>query len=120
MQWRQEGQRQHVPGQRQARRQDPREGDPDQLHPRGCPGGGHRGQGAEGRRLMRAGTATGVRRTAVAVLLVLVPSLASATAPPATTQGGPRKPAASAPEGGGPDVFGGYSYTHAGEANLNG
>ena len=72
---------------------------------------------------MRTGTATRVRWTGIAVLLVLVPSLASATAPPATAQRRPGKPASSAPAvppASGPDVFGGYSYTHAGDATLNG
>jgi opacity protein-like surface antigen len=62
-----------------------------------------------------------VRRTGIAVLLVLAPSLASATAPlPAAAKQRPGKPAPSASASSGPDVFGGYSYTHAGDASLNG
>jgi opacity protein-like surface antigen len=69
---------------------------------------------------MGMGTAIHVRRAWVAAFLLLAPSLASAAAPPpAQAKGRPAKPA-SGPEASGPDVFGGYSYTKAGDAGLNG
>jgi hypothetical protein len=71
---------------------------------------------------MRAGTAIHVQRAWVAVLFLLAPTLAFATAPPlAPAKGRPGKTASSGPAAAsGPDVFGGYSYTHAGDAGLNG
>lgn len=72
---------------------------------------------------MRAGTAIRVRRAWVAVLFVLAPSLASAAAPPlaqANRRPGKPAPAGPASPASGPDVFAGYSYTHAGDASLNG
>ena len=69
---------------------------------------------------MRMGMAIHVRRAWVAAFLLLAPSLASAAAPPlAPAKSRPAK-AASGPPASGPDVFGGYSYTHAGDAGLNG
>ena len=60
----------------------------------------------------------------IAVLLALVPSLASAAAPPlasaSSRQGKPASSGPAAPSKSGPDLFGGYSYTHAGDAGLNG
>jgi len=71
---------------------------------------------------MRVGTAIQVQRAWVAVLFLLAPSLASATAPPLAAAKRPGKPASSGPAApaSGPDIFGGYSYTHAGDASLNG
>jgi opacity protein-like surface antigen len=71
---------------------------------------------------MRTGTAIHARRAWVAVVFLLAPSLASATAPPlAPAKSRAGKPASSGPAAAsGPDVFGGYSYTHAGDASLNG
>ncbi len=69
---------------------------------------------------MRMGAAIHVRRAVVAAFLLLAPSLASATAPPlAPARSRPAK-TASGPPASGPDVFGGYSYTNAGDAGLNG
>jgi opacity protein-like surface antigen len=71
---------------------------------------------------MKMGAAIHVRRAWVAAVLVLAPSLASATAAPlAPAKSRPGKTASSGPAAAsGPDVFGGYSYTHAGDAGLNG
>jgi opacity protein-like surface antigen len=70
---------------------------------------------------MRTGTAIRVRWAWIAVLFfVLVSSAASgAEPPPASASRRPGKPTSSTPASG-PDVFGGYSYTHAGDASLNG
>jgi opacity protein-like surface antigen len=74
---------------------------------------------------MRAGTAIHVQRAWVAVLFfLLAPSLASATAPPlaqaSRRTGKPAPSGSAAPLASGPDLFGGYSYTHAFDASLNG
>jgi len=57
-----------------------------------------------------------MRRARLALALMLAPALAVAAGADARTA-----PAAQRqPTHQGPDLFGGYSYTHAGEANLNG
>ena len=76
------------------------------LQPHG--GAGHRGRGQDPEGLMRFG-----RVLAPAAVLGLVTTLAGAA---------PRRaaPAGSATAAPAADLFGGYSYTHAGEASLHG
>lgn len=61
-----------------------------------------------------SGSRRGLRLSGGALVLMLAGAVASAAAPPARPQ-----PAKAAPSEG-PNVFGGYSFTHAGSANLNG
>jgi hypothetical protein len=51
--------------------------------------------------------------------LLAVPVVATAAEPPRKSQPGERRSATATPRQG-PDVFGGLSYTHAGQANLKG
>ncbi len=57
-----------------------------------------------------------MRPTGLALALFLVPAVALA----AGSQARAPSPASGTKSPRGPDVFGGYSYLHAGEANLNG
>jgi opacity protein-like surface antigen len=68
------------------------------------------------------------RGAGLALLLALAPALASASEPASAGGSGKSKATKSAKSKtppkdaheSGPDLFGGYSYTHAGEASLNG
>jgi hypothetical protein len=58
-------------------------------------------------------------RALVALSLLALPVVGTAAQPPRKSQPGERRPAKATPRQG-PDVFGGFSYTHAGQANLKG
>jgi opacity protein-like surface antigen len=60
-----------------------------------------------------------MRRALVAVLLLTLPVVATAVQAPRKSQPRERRPS-KAPPRRGPDVFGGLSYTHSGQANLKG
>jgi opacity protein-like surface antigen len=60
-----------------------------------------------------------MRRVFVVLSLLTLPAVAAAAQPRVKPQSGGRPPSTTATRQG-PDVFGGFSYTHAGQANLKG
>ncbi|HXB55573.1 MAG TPA: outer membrane beta-barrel protein [Vicinamibacteria bacterium] len=60
-----------------------------------------------------------MRRAFVVLWLLTLPVVTMADEPPAKPRSGNRQPTATRRRQG-PDVFGGFSYTHAGQANLKG
>jgi hypothetical protein len=71
------------------------------------------------REITRSGGEAITMRRAFVVLWLLLPVVATADQPQRKSESGLRRPTTTTTRQG-PDVFGGFSYTHAGQANLKG